>query len=198
MVVGLGGKSCSGKNRFARFMEENGAVHVDLDKMNHLLLQERSADLAGLFGVGILNGDETLNRMALSRIVFSDQSELEKLERFIHPVIEEETDRVIRENQGNIILVNGAVLHKSALVNRMSSLIWISSPYGLRLFRAWKRDRRKLGDLIKRFRAQKEFSTQQFPPHVDIYKVYNGILSLPLKRKARKMYTRLATKGEVQ
>jgi dephospho-CoA kinase len=197
MVVGLGGKSCSGKNRFARYMEERGAVHVDLDKMNHLLLRDRAEDLARLFGESVLRGDGSLNRMVLSHIVFSDKEELEKLERFIHPVIEKETDRLIGENQDKIILINGAALHKSTLVNRMSCLIWVSSPFGLRLFRAWIRDRRKLGDLLKRFRAQKEFSAQQFPPHVDIYKVYNGVLSLPLKRKARKLYTRLATKGEV-
>ena len=196
MVIGLAGKSCSGKNSMGIILEKKGALHLDLDKTNHNLLDKYSREIGELFSSDLTSDDGSMNRAALSEIVFSRKSNLERLERFIHPKIEEETHRVIRENAGRIILLNGAALHKSKLAEELEGLIFMHSPFLIRLYRALARDHRSLGNILKRFRSQRKFNTQQFSSHVDIYKVYNGISHRALERRADKIYSRWISKGE--
>ncbi len=197
MIIGLAGKSCSGKNRLARHMEEMGAIHLDLDRLNHRLLEENRMGLVRIFGESILDGRGSLNRQALSSLVFGNRGELEKLEKFIHPLIEGETEKTILSSRGKIVLLNGAVLHKSALAQRLDGVIWMHSPPVLRFYRALRRDNRGIINLMKRFLSQRKFSAQQFPSHVDIYKVYNGFFDGPLKRKARILFNRLSEKENI-
>ncbi len=171
---------------------------MDLDKTTHHLLDRYASELGELFGMNLLNERGGMNRVALSSYVFADPERLAVLEAFIHPRIENVVDDTIKENPGRLIVVNGAALHKSRITDIIDGLIWMESPFWLRLVRAWKRDRRSLSNILKRFRSQREFNPQQFPPHVDIYKVYNGLSLRRLIKRSEKMYSRWIMRGETK
>ena len=198
MVIGLGGKSCSGKNMMGEFLEEKGALHLDLDRTNHVLLDRFAAEIGELFDAEITDQTGGIDRPALSALVFSEPEKLSLLEHFIHPKIEEEVEKIIRDNQDKLIMVNGAALHKSRITGMLDGLVWMESPFILRLIRAARRDRRSLLNIMKRFRSQRGFNPQQFPSHVDIYKVYNGFSSQALRRRAENMYRRWIMKGDAK
>ena len=171
---------------------------MDLDKTTHLLLNDYASELGDLFGENLLDAQGGINRAALSSYVFADPVRLGMLEAFIHPRIEEVVDDTIRDNPGRLIVINGAALHKSRITHIIDGLIWMESPFWLRFIRAWKRDKRSLSNIWKRFRSQREFNPQQFPPHVDIYKVYNGLTLRRLMKRSEKMYSRWIMRGETK
>ncbi|MDC7221420.1 MAG: dephospho-CoA kinase [Spirochaetales bacterium] len=196
MVIGLAGKSCAGKNAVGAALEAYGALHVDLDRLNHTILNQHCREIGELFSVNLCDDKGHMNRPALSELVFSDPEKLRRLEDYVYPRIEEEVEVIISQNSGDLILLNGAALHKSRLVHKMDRLVWVHSPYLLRIIRAMSRDKRSIPNIIKRFRNQREFSTQQFSSHVDIYKVYNGVFIEFLHRRVKKMYLSWIIKGE--
>jgi dephospho-CoA kinase len=191
MIIGLAGKSCSGKNTVGSILGEEGILHLDLDKMNHRLLDKYCKEISSLFQTDLSVGEGRLNREALSEIVFSNGTNLRLLEEFIHPKIEEEAEIFIEDNLTSPIILNGATLHRSSLAKRLDCLIWVSSPFFLRFNRAMKRDKRSPVNILKRFHSQRTFNAQQFPPDVDIYKVYNGFSSRLLRKRSEQLYMRI-------
>jgi dephospho-CoA kinase len=70
-------------------------------------------------------------------------------------------------------VINAALLHKSAALDRLDAVILVKAPALTRLLRARKRDRLPWADLVKRFASQREFTAQYFARKSDIYSVYN-------------------------
>ena len=61
---------------------------VEADKVGHLLMEPGGAcyySIVEKFGSSILNGDQTINRGKLGKIVFADESLLNELNKIIHP-----------------------------------------------------------------------------------------------------------------
>lgn len=196
MLVGLAGKSCSGKNMVGGILETKGALHLDLDRINHRLLDREKTALENLLGEELSTHEGKLDRARLSTLVFSQEEKLTALEKFIHPLIEEEVESVISQNREKIILINGAVLHKSALVDKMDCVLWVKSWSILRLIRALKRDNRSLGNIFKRFWSQRNLSTQQFPPSVDIYIIDNNRKRKILEKRITSLLSLWKEEGE--
>ena len=90
LVFGLTGPSGSGKGEVAQLFASFEIPVLDADKIYHQLLLPPSpclGELARHFGNGSLHPDGSLNRKALSSIVFSDRRELETLNRISHAYV---------------------------------------------------------------------------------------------------------------
>lgn len=74
IVAGLTGKYCAGKNTIAALFEQNGFIHIDVDKLGHAALPKIQDQLLSHFGEKILE-DGVINRKKLGSIVFSDPEE---------------------------------------------------------------------------------------------------------------------------
>jgi dephospho-CoA kinase len=76
---------------------ELGADTASADEMvHHLLRWDKGAidEISDRFGKVVL-GDEGIDRKALGRVVFGDPEKLKALEGILHPLVHDETDRLI-------------------------------------------------------------------------------------------------------
>ena len=82
LIVGLTGGIVSGKSTVAKMFKSLGAKIIDADKLGHsIILPHRPAweKIIRLFGKDILRNDLTIDREKLSKIVFTNQTLLKKL-----------------------------------------------------------------------------------------------------------------------
>lgn len=88
-VIGITGGVGAGKSEILKYLKEkHHAMVVEADKVGHLLMEPGGAcyySIVEKFGSSILNGDQTINRGKLAKIVFADAALLEALNKIIHP-----------------------------------------------------------------------------------------------------------------
>lgn len=91
-VIGITGPSGSGKGEVSRILGLHGIPVINADEVYHALLLPPSPCLDALekaFGQEILAPDGTLDRKALSAIVFSDPEQLCRLNAIAHAFVME-------------------------------------------------------------------------------------------------------------
>jgi dephospho-CoA kinase len=172
-LIGLAGTYCSGKNYVAALLEERGLPVLDVDKLGHRALELEREAILERFGRDILDPAGAIDRRLLGAKVFGNRAELEALDDLVHPVANRLTDQWIDEQGGRPCVINAALLHKSSAFHRLSCIILVQAPVLTRLLRARKRDALPLGQLITRFRSQKQFTAQYFSGKADIYVIEN-------------------------
>ena len=88
--IGLTGGIGSGKSTVGGFFKELGAAVIDADKVGHLILNEDKPtreQIRQLFGKGVFNEQEIIDRKKLAAIVFCNQEQLIALDKIMHPRI---------------------------------------------------------------------------------------------------------------
>jgi len=115
-VIGLTGGIGSGKSTVAHCLVELGVVIVDLDKVGHEALKQREVRerLVGEFGRDILTAGGDIDRTRLGRLVFNNPDSLARLNRIVHPVIDnmvkDKVEEYRREGVKAVVLEAAAML----------------------------------------------------------------------------------------
>lgn len=173
MITGVVGKSGAGKNymvsKILQFVTMKGAIHIDLDKIGHIALEENKKELVKCFGNSILKTNCDIDRKLLSDHVFSDKNEMEKLKNITTPWIEKHVLNMIED--GGKYILNGAILHESKLIDSCNRIIYIKSNVITRFFRLLKRDRKSVINIIKRMWSQRHINETLYK---DCYVFENG------------------------
>jgi dephospho-CoA kinase len=182
LIVGLAGKSCSGKDTLAAFFTERGFLSIDADAIGHRALEANRDALLARFG--------TMDRSAIGRIVFSDPRALADLEGLTHPWIGSEIRRLVREAGENVV-INAALLHKQEIFRLCDVVVWVQAPLLTRILRARTRDRLPWSRILARIWAQRKLGAQVFPPDVDILKVDNRGSPLAARRMLEARFGRI-------
>jgi dephospho-CoA kinase len=100
IIVGVTGNIATGKSTVASFFKELGAYTIDWDELAREAVRPYSKawkEIAKHFGKGILNADLNIDRQKLADIVFSDKTELAKLNQIVHPHVFEMDERTTNE-----------------------------------------------------------------------------------------------------
>ena len=87
-VIGLTGGIGSGKSAVAALLREHGAAVIDADTTAHDVYRRGSEGwraVVAAFGDGIVDGDGTISRRRLGRIVFGDEAARRRLNAIVHP-----------------------------------------------------------------------------------------------------------------
>ena len=173
MIIGLTGKSCSGKDYVAHLFGEEFVV-IDEDKLGHVALDNNREKLVAAFGDSIIT-DGRVDRKKLGPIVFSDKEKLEKLNSISHPWMVAETLRLCREaeSEGKIAVINAAILEKMGFVPYCNEVVLVSSPYSERLKRAVMRDKITPEAFEKRDENQKDIGTTLSKEAVKVTNIIN-------------------------
>ena len=100
IVIGLTGGIGSGKSTVSDRFVDRGAILIDADQIVKELQQPGQivySEMVKHFGQDILNEDQTLNRQAIAGVVFNDKDSLRRLNEIVHPPVNKEIRRRIRE-----------------------------------------------------------------------------------------------------
>ncbi len=183
MIIGLGGKSCSGKNQLASFLADRGFCTLDMDQMAHRVLETLTPELVERFGPQVLS-EGKVNRPVLGELVFGDSRKLQDLENILYPALHRVLDTELVPYNGKVpVVLNAAALEKGGFWRRCDSILWVEAPFLLRLYRAKKRDKQPWRKILNRFRAQKRLKPQFFYSKVDTYIIRNSTTRKGLRRK---------------
>ena len=111
IVIGLTGGIGSGKSTVSYRFVERDAILIDADLIVREMQvpgQEVHADMVAHFGDVIVNADQSLDRQAIAKIVFNDKEALHELNRLVHPPVNREIRRRIRQqaNTNNLLVLD--------------------------------------------------------------------------------------------
>ena len=163
IVVGLTGGIACGKSAIAEALAEDPGVAVeDADRVAWETYQPGTdvhQQLVEHFGERVLNVDQTINRRALGKIVFSDSDEREYLNSVVHPAVRERLVKIAREQgaQGmEVFVVQAALILESEPVDRsfydVYILVWVDPEEQLR--RLMERDGLNRDAALRKINAQ--------------------------------------------
>lgn len=173
MIVGLTGKSCSGKDTVASLLDDRFVV-IDEDKLGHRALESNTDKIREAFGDAVIS-DGAVDRKKLGPLVFSSPEKLELLNSISHPWMVEETLRECREieKKGKIAVINAAILEKMGFVKYCDEIVFVLSPYEKRLERALKRDGVTEENFRRRSESQKEIGSTLFSSGKKVVTIIN-------------------------
>ena len=106
-IVGLTGGISTGKSTVTEYLRKKGYVVIDADVIAREIInvgKPAYEDVVRVFGMEILNSDDTINRKKLGGIIFSDQRLRVKLNHITHPHIIEAIKRKILDYSNQQIL----------------------------------------------------------------------------------------------
>lgn len=177
MLVGLCGRSGSGKGYIAAMFADRGIPSVDTDKVYRDMtspcqtLSPCMKELTERFGDGILTPENALDRGAMRALVFWDgtpgredicRENLAELNRITHRHILAETERIAGEYLAagaDIVLIDAPVLFESGFDARCEAVICVTAPEDVRIARIMKRDGIDREAAEKRLRSQMSAET---------------------------------------
>ncbi|MBU0702138.1 dephospho-CoA kinase [bacterium] len=113
MIIGLTGSIGCGKTTAANIFKELGAVIIDADKIAREIVEPQMLawqQIIDAFGDEALNPDLTINRHYMGELIFNDRLSRERLNQITHPLIREEIDKQIQEQNGKIIIIDAPLL----------------------------------------------------------------------------------------
>lgn len=111
--IGLTGGIASGKSTVAAELERLGAVVVDSDRLARAVVEPGSEGLAQVseaFGPTAIAADGTMDRAAVSALVFADPVARERLNGIIHPLVRAEGRRLVRAAGPDAVVVQDVPL----------------------------------------------------------------------------------------
>jgi dephospho-CoA kinase len=108
MIIGLTGGIGAGKTTVAALLAQKGAFVIDTDLIARDVVEPASPALEAIrreFGDGVIRPDGALDRAALARIIFQDESKRTKLNELTHPEILKRALAIIGAQPSDAIIV---------------------------------------------------------------------------------------------
>ena len=174
-IIGLTGQSGAGKTTVSHIFEENGFAVINCDEIARICTQmgsECNKKLARVFPE-CFDEKLSLDRKAISKIIFSDKKMLEKFDNIVYPFI----TRLIKEKINELsavsqyILLDAPTLFESGTDKLCSVKTAVVADFEKRLERITIRDNIDKELAEKRFASQ--LSAEFFCKNCD-YVIYNN------------------------
>lgn len=145
-LIGLTGGIATGKSTVSTLLRLSGYPVIDADQVVRQLQAAHSKGLERLtavFGSGILNADQTLNRQALGSLVFSDQTKLAKLNMIMQPLIREEIWRQVKNYQKQqipYVILDAPLLFEENYTDECDLVVVVATDHQIQVQRLMKRN----------------------------------------------------------
>jgi len=158
--IGLTGGIGSGKTTVAKIFENLGVPVYYSDYWAKELSNTNTEIIDGLkqeFGEKIYSKNKTLNKTLLSKIIFNDKSQLEKVNNIIHPIVRNHFDSWANEHKKTnqkYIIKEAAILFESGAYKQVDKIITVFTELNLRIERLQKRDNITKSEILKKIAAQ--------------------------------------------
>jgi dephospho-CoA kinase len=165
-IIGVTGPSGAGKSAVSEILRSNQICVLDADEIYHSLLVPPSDCLNAIkeaFGSGVFNAEGTLDRRALSKVVFADKQKLDLLNAITHKYVTDKMTLLIRERDelGDEIMALDVPLLFEAGVDKLFSTyinIAVLADRDVRVSRISARDNISEAAALERINAQPDDS----------------------------------------
>lgn len=139
-AVALTGGIATGKSTVASLFKLHGFLTIDADKIAHKLLDLHYQDIEHLFGKEYIDNKKVL-RKKLGNLIFNDEVQKKRLEKFIHPLIKEEIikEAEVFETQKKPYLIDIPLFFEKQNYNIEKSIV-VYLPKEIQIQRLMKRD----------------------------------------------------------
>lgn len=159
IIIGITGGTGCGKSTVSSILHHLGAHVIDADKIakDTLVKGEKILDvLAENFGSPILTSEGELDRNELSKIVFSDPKQLQKLNNITHPVIMEKINEKVNQAKQSspIIVLDVPIPVEKGFLDTVNEVWVVTADEDARISRLINRSRISETEAKKRINAQ--------------------------------------------
>jgi len=199
VTIAVTGPFASGKSTFVEMLGDLGAHTASADEIVHDLLRwNRTAieEIAERFGGEVL-GEEGIDRKALGRIVFGDPAKLSDLEAILHPLVHDETDRLISFCCCDVFVVEIPLLFEAGRGDDFDHTVAVVVPEERQ--RAWAQERGVEGETLRAIEAR-QLPQQEKARRADVV-VENGAGLDRLREQAEEFWAKISgeriTEGDV-
>ncbi len=154
MTIAVTGPFASGKSTFVEMLGALGAHTASADEIVHDLLRLNEtaiSDISERFGEGVL-GEEGVDRKALGRIVFGDPEKLTELEGILHPLVHDETDRLMSFCCCDVFVVEIPLLFEAGRGDDFDHTVAVVVPRERQ--KAWASERGVEGETLRTIEAR--------------------------------------------
>ena len=169
-VIGITGGVGAGKSEILKYLKEkHGAKVIEADKVGHLLMEPGGAcyySIVEKFGSSVLNGDQTINRGKLGKIVFADAALLDALNKIIHPKVKSYIVSEIAKEKAyhrtNLFVVEAALLiedHYDVICDELWYIHTDAQVRAKRLKETRGYDDEKIAGIMANQKSPEEFSS---------------------------------------
>lgn len=159
-LIGITGGIGAGKSSVSDYLIKKGYVVMDADKVSKELLATSSpllSHIQSIFGDTILNRDGSLNRKALSDIVFSDPAKKAILDNTMHgKILEIIRDRLKNFSSEKVVFIDAPLLFEANWDSYMDQIWVVDADDETRIQRVINRDPLCREEVIKRMENQME------------------------------------------
>ena len=154
--IGITGGIGAGKSLVAEIIKAMGYPVYNSDERAKELTESNpkiKEGLIHLFGEEIYQND-TLNKFALAQAIFSDESQREKVNAFIHPIVREDFNLWALAQNNALVFNESAILFETGSFKNFDAIILVYAPKELRIKRIMKRDNCSENEVLKRMNSQ--------------------------------------------
>ena len=200
VIIGLVGRTGSGKSTVARALAQAGAQLIEGDAIGHQVTDhdpEVRAALIEEYGADVYLANGALDRRRVAARIFADASARERLDRLVHPRIrariEQRVDRLREAGFRGVVVIDAALLLEWGLERACDVVIAVVAPEAeqiarLERARGWSEAETRL-----RFSAQR--SQESFAAAADEVLDNRGSRE-ELERAAHTALARVGARGE--
>ncbi len=156
-IIGITGRTGSGKSLARKMLEHLGCLTVDADRLAHQVYRSGSSayrEIVDEFGVHILDQQGDIDRQKLSKIVFTDPQALLRLEALTHPAVTSALHRIINLTPLPVIAVEAIKLIESRFSRSCDSIWLVDAPDELIFDRLEKSRGISPADILARMDSQ--------------------------------------------
>ena len=155
-VIGLTGGIGSGKSTVLAFLKKLGATVYIADIEAKKLMNTNALlkkQISSLFGeLAYVNNE--LNRSFISSIVFKDKNKLDSLNALVHPKVQEDFKKFIKNSTAEVVIYEAAILFESGSHKLCDYVISVIASYEDRIKRIVKRDGLSEAQILDRIKHQ--------------------------------------------
>jgi dephospho-CoA kinase len=189
VTIAVTGPFASGKSTFVRMLGDLGAHTASADEIVHDLLRWNETaieEIGERFGEGVL-GEEGVNRRALGRIVFGDPEKLAELEGILHPLVHDETDRLMSFCCCDVFVVEIPLLFEAGRGDDFDHTVAVVVPEERQW--AWASERGVEGETLRAIEAR-QLPQKEKARRADVVVQNDGGLDR-LKERAEEFWARV-------
>jgi dephospho-CoA kinase len=158
LKVAVTGSIGSGKSLFCKFLEDKGYPVIKADDVSKKILSEDKSikqKVIKEFGKESFKGKE-INKQYLAEKVFSDPSNVVKINSILHPEVKEAIKSMTMEYfyKHNIVFTEAALIYEADMEDMFDYIVLITSEFKIRMKRKMDSDNYSEEEFLKRDRNQ--------------------------------------------